>query len=149
MPRSSKVLNIRGFGLGGLNTDLAPWDVPENTITRGNNFRIVNGKLQSYGSFGNSDIVPYGMDHFFYVPADNPTWVFCGQESVGNPKIIAFIGGNEVNLHDYLPTDTIDRLGWQHTFLGRVPIVNNPGDYPMFWETQDAATNFEYLPWDR
>ena len=43
------LLNIRDIGGTGINSDLAPWDLPPNALTDGRNFRVNSGKLQASG----------------------------------------------------------------------------------------------------
>ena len=43
------LFNIRQIGSAGINTDIAPWDLPENALSRGRNFRVMAGKVQSSG----------------------------------------------------------------------------------------------------
>ena len=51
------ILNIRDMGTVGVNTDVAPWELPPAALSYGFNFRMSAGKIQSAGG-----VAPVGPD---------------------------------------------------------------------------------------
>lgn len=136
------ILNIRDIGGAGLNSDIAPWDLPENALTYGRNFRISSGKIQSAGgskvgfdadTAGKIGHVAYTEDY-----SGGRVWIACTTAG------IEYYDGDSWETAYALADSEPEK--WSSCRIGQVLFLNHPNHYPLFMENA-SATNIQKLPW--
>lgn len=140
------IATINNIALGGINSDLSPWDLDSSFITSGSNFRILNGKIASFGGYETWDTIGATFYPGFmqYVPGSTPYWLIAGRSAVH-----AFDGAtwNDIsNTAGYASVGTDQELDWTGCRLGKIPIINNPQSYPEYWNPQETTTLMQDLP---
>jgi len=142
------VLTIADIALGGVNSDISPWELDAKFLTSGQNFRVLNDKIASFGGYSTWDTDPVACNpgYMMYVPGETDFWLFAGRTAVH-----AFDG---TTFHDisnsagYGSIGEYQELDWTGCRLGRIPIINNPQAYPEYWSPQESDTDMVYLPFD-
>ena len=148
-PRLTKTLQIRDIGHHGVNSDLSPWELPPSALTSGLNYRVMNNTVHTFGGYSVRTNFGVPIHHIQYVPAANPTWLACGVNTDSARDVFAWTGGptwDRITGSTAYTTQQDD--AWQTDFLGRIPIVNNPGDAPRYWPGQVTSNDLEIVPWD-
>jgi len=137
------ILSIREFGTKGLNSDVSPWELPAGYITEGQNFRVTGGRLVSFGSYSTVTNLPGDLDPAFlyYVNAEAEYWVV-----IGTDNVYEYDGTQFTIITTPRSISGTDEHLWTGTNLGRLPIFNNPTDFPVWWGPGDAG--FSDLPFD-
>ena len=113
------LLNIRDIGGTGINSDLAPWDLPPNALTDGRNFRVNSGKLQASGG---SQLLLEGaggkIGHVNQTTDFDGTsqWILCHSNGVDTLYDQQF-----TNI--YTASD-IDPTAWTSAQIGQVTFLN-------------------------
>jgi hypothetical protein len=142
-----KHIPINAAGFKGINSDLAPWDLPKEFINNGSNFRVGDGRIDSAGS-SESLFVPaanYNGGHI--LPVNTPTaeyWITCGRSAV---KV--YDGLVETDISSVAGYASVsNELLWTSCLLGKIPIINNPQHVPEYWNPQTPATAMQPLMFD-
>lgn len=141
-----KFLQIPEFAKKGLNSDFMPWDLDGSYLTNISNIRILRGRLQPFGGSALLDELPTNQFHPGFLMYVNSTsgkfWIVAGD------GVLAYDGDfGYITPSPGLPGVT-DVSAWTGCMLANIPVLNNPGTYPMYWSPQSIATLCTYLPWD-
>lgn len=142
--RQSQIVRMRDLGQFGLNTDAEAWSLPSGYLTGGNNFRVSAGSISTFGGYRREGIeLPAALipAHLLYVNAENDLWVVCG-----TTNIYSYDGATWLDVTG--PALNALPLEWQHTMLGRLPIINNPADHPRVMTPATHGQDFAYLQWE-
>ena len=141
-----ELLSLNNIGDKGINTDLAPWELPAEFITNGINFRVYAGNLIAAGGSklwstppenfdaGHLYAISSSADSFWVVPGRSATWVFNG-----------LVWSDITPASGYSSMGQDDELNWTVSSLGQIPILNNPQDFPQYWSPQSADNELQYL----
>lgn len=141
------ILNIRDMGMVGVNSDIAPWELPPAALSAGVNFRMSNGKIQSAGG-----IDPVGADVSDEVGhiastrpySGEPSWIACGENDIQY-----YDNGNWVSKKGSLSFADLDLSLWSSCSIGNVVFLNHPDFFPVYWTNNgDGLGDFELLPWN-
>ena len=139
------LFNIRQIGAAGVNSDIAPWDLPENALSQGRNFRVSAGKVQSSGGsrieFESGTSAPIGHVAFTEDYFDNSLWVACTEAGVE-----FYDSNNEWKLIEGMDLSTPDPWRWSSCRIGQVLFLNHPDKYPIFFPNATGQSAQE-LPW--
>jgi hypothetical protein len=136
------LFNIRQIGSAGVNTDIAPWDLPENALSNGRNFRVMAGKIQSSGgsrpeflekTSGEIGHIAYTEDY-----QGARMWIAC--TSAGIEKY-----GDDNKWSVVSAMTTSDPSLWSSCRIGQVLFLNHPEKWPVFFES--ATSSIQKLPW--
>lgn len=136
------ILNIRDIGGAGLNSDIAPWDLPLNALSYGRNFRIRSGKIQSSGgstvgfdadTAGRIGHVAYTEDY-----TGSRVWIACTTAGIEYYDGAAWQMG--LAIADSEPEQ------WSSCRIGQVLFLNHPNHYPVYLENA-SGSNINTLPW--
>jgi hypothetical protein len=137
------IANFRSMGQAGVVSDIAPWDLPENAISDGRNFRVSAGKLQaSGGSELASKLNDAGeelghIDQILREGGDGE-WVVCGERS-----IMSYYGNAFNSLYSGTDVQPID---WSTAKVGTAIFFNHPELHPKYWDIT-AEQTCKDLPW--
>jgi len=140
------ILNIRDMGLAGVNSDIAPWELPPAAIDEGLNFRMSNGKIQSAG--GIETVVESLGERVGHVTPTRPykgepSWIACGESS-----IFYYTGSGWRSMQGGVSFSGLDPELWSSCSIGNVTFLNHPKLYPLYWTNKgDGTGNFAPLPW--
>jgi hypothetical protein len=138
----NKLLSINKVGLQGLNSDMAPWDLPAEFITFGRNFRVtddkivVNNKVRLFGAVPMNIQMSRGM-------------------VAGTSRFSMFIAGGATGVIAYNPSTTGRLLTtlrtnaphyWTFARLGAMVFANHPEVGTFYWWPVDPNVQLERLP---
>jgi len=146
MPKKLPIINI---GLKGLNTDIAPWDLPPEFLSYGFNFKVYKNSIISTGGYADFGTAPneFSPGILFPVTAGSSQfWVIAGRT-----RVYAFDGAtwsNITSVAGYPSLGAGDELLWTSCFLGQIPIINNEQHYPEYWAPAQTSQVLQPLPWD-
>ena len=125
------ILNIRDMGTVGVNSDIAPWELPPSALNAGINFRMSNGKIQSAGGV---DLVgPTANDEIGHIVntrsyAGESRWLVMGRDSI---KLLD--KGKWTNLSAGTGFLNLDESLWSSCQIGNVTFMNHPWVFPYYW----------------
>ncbi|RLC99050.1 MAG: hypothetical protein DRI46_10165, partial [Chloroflexi bacterium] len=140
-----KLLEIRDFASAGINSDILAWDLPPQFLTEMRNVRIFRNSLSPFGGVVVWKQLPvFNPGMIMHVGATSGTfWIIAG-----DTKVYAFDGETfyDITRVGFLNVPNQDL--WTDSMLSRIPVINNPGDYPQYWSPQSGATPLTILPWD-
>lgn len=145
----SKQLTISSIGTKGLNTDVAPWDLPPEFINFGYNFKVQENSILTTGGYldWSTDPVPFNPGFLMHVGATSGSyWLVAGRTAIH-----AFDGATWTDVSStigYASLGIDDELLWNGCMLGNIPIVNNPQASPEYWSPQSPGQIMKPLPWD-
>lgn len=132
---------LPNLGIKGLNTDLAPWDLPPEYMTNGLNFRVSSNAISTYGGYNTKAFLPVHFPGYaMSVQAKSGDFIL----SVGT-QTYAFQTGTNYTQIALKYTSQSDVFEWSGCVNGAIVVLNNSKDYPTFW-TGIGLT--QYLPWD-
>ena len=142
------ILTINDLALGGINSDISPWELDSKFITSGMNFRILNNKIASFGGYEtwDTDTNDFFPGYMQYVPGNTDYWLLAGREGVYVFDGSTFHDISNVTAGSYTSIGTDQELNWTGCRLGRIPIINNPQHHPEFWSPQNTSTMMQDLP---
>ena len=121
------ILNIRDMGTVGVNSDIAPWELPPSALSEGVNFRMSNGKIQSAGGI---DIVGgvVGDDIGHITNTRNwdtdSRWI-----ALGRNGIYLLDAGTWKDISGSISISNLDESLWSTCRIGRVTFINHPDLY--------------------
>jgi len=145
----NEILHLNNIGFQGLSLDLAPWSLPPEFITNGQNFRIYAGSIQNTGGEVLWSTAPFAFNpgHVFHVGSTSQDfWLVAGRD-----RIYAFDGttwSNITSTAGYSGLGTDDELLWSTCMLGQIPIINNPQHAPEYWSPVSAGQILQPLDFD-
>lgn len=137
------ILNIPNIAIGGVNSDIAPWDLPPEVMSAGLNFRTEANSVVSYGGheiLADTD-TPY-----------NPAFGILARTKYGNYMV--FAGNNVISAYqttfqdisgDSLSIPLGSEWSWSGCLNGAIIILNNSYYYPVYWE--GGSGDVVDLPW--
>lgn len=140
------ILNIREMGMVGVNSDIAPWELPPAALSAGVNFRMSNGKIQSAGGI---DIVgPSSAADIGHITGtrnweNDSRWL-----AMTGDDILLLDAGNWVSIAGSASFSGLDESLWSTCQIGRVTFLNHPDDQPYYWIDGDGPVqDVKPLPW--
>jgi hypothetical protein len=125
------ILNIRDMGLAGVNSDIAPWELPPAALNAGINFRMSNGKIQSAG--GIDIISPNRNDQIGHI---TNTRSYDGSSrwlAMGRSGIYLLDAGKWTDLSAGTSFVNVDESLWSSCQIGNVTFMNHPDVFPYYW----------------
>lgn len=151
----SQLLKLNMLGNSGINSDVLPFELPPEFITRGENFRVRNGFVSPFsGSIdvlnGPGDTAVGFLKHVRIKQGDY--WILASRNNVW----IAFenaTGWTNISSKAYgLPNGS--QFDWTGSQLGQILVMNNPDSFPEYWANdtlQDKLVGLPFKPgstWD-
>lgn len=143
-----ELTHLKNMGLSGVNSDVAPWELPPEFLTHGVNFRARDGKLTPFsGSYraydAPSPIVQAGvLKHIRTKTSD--FWMSCNRTSVqaiSHPTV----GWVDVSSGPYTINEG-EETQWTVSQLGQVAVVNHVEVGPEYWIGGGAEDTLKSLP---
>jgi hypothetical protein len=142
-----KFTSFGQIGKGGINTDVMACDLPAEFITRGDNFRVLNGSVKTNGGtlrwYADGEITNPG----FLLPLGDrhgDLWVICTLDGVW-----AFDGQVHYNIYDLSATPLVDITGWSGCMCGGIAIINHPELGCLYWVPSVFPLNTaQFLPFN-
>lgn len=137
------LVKIRDMGAAGVNSDLAPWDLPPNSLTDGRNFRVMSGKVQASGGAklmldgANGTIGHVDQTTDF---EGNSQWILChsnGVDTLYNQEFVQIFNSSD-----------IDPRQWTTCQIGQVTFLNHPTTGPIYFtDWSSVSEEAKELPW--
>lgn len=128
----TETLKIRGFGKQGINSDLPIYDLPPETLSRGRNFRCDDTSVIAFGGSAPFDTAPplppelTNPWHVHFVDGAPDQWVILGSDGAQSLETSSWLWNDITG-----PAFSVQPWEWTSTNLGRVPVFNNRGTFPM------------------
>ena len=145
----TEILHLNNIGQKGLNSDFAPWSLPPEFITNGQNFRILSGSIKNSGGEVLWTTAPFAFKpaHLLHVGSTSGSfWLVAG-----NDRIYAWDGTTWTQITSaagYASLGVDDELLWSSCMLGQIPIVSNPQHVPEYWSPVSAGQILQPLQFD-
>ena len=145
-----RIQQIDNIGTKGINTDITPWSLPPDFITRGMNFRASDNAIMSSGGSNLWSTSPENFDagRIMHVRSTSGDyWMVMGSD-----KVYAFTGGtwHDISNPDgYIGTQANAGALWTFCKLGKIPVINHPLHYPEYWapvSTGQTLQSLEFAP---
>jgi hypothetical protein len=139
------ILNIRDMGTVGVNSDIAPWELPPPALSYGYNFRMSSGKIQSAGGVSPvGDPISDTIGHL--APTrdynQNASWLACGKNDVFMWHQDAW-----VSIKGSVALNNLDPVLWSSCSIGNVTYLNHPDYYPLYFVNKGVPDDLQMLPW--
>ena len=146
------MLNLQTLKLAGndgINFDLEPCDLDPNFFTNGNDFRLKNGKIQSFNTGASASVSPISFNgakilfvndapfYFYLVAGLNKVYCFDG---TGWTDISSIAG--------YSGLSSPDQFKWTTCMLGSIPVINNFNTCPEYWSPISPSQKLQPLNFD-
>lgn len=141
----TKLLSISDFATSGINSDIIPWDLPGSFLTDILNIRIYGNTLFPFGGYLKwTNVASDNAGFLMFVGASSGTyWLIAG-----DTMVVAWDGATLTEIQPAAGFGTLDGDAWTGCLLSRIPVLNNPDYYPMYWPEQNTGIELEILPWD-
>lgn len=142
-------LSINNIGTKGLNTDLAPWDLPPEFLTNAFNFKIGLNSVFSTGGYADWAAPSSGFNAGFLLSGGNNSqnyWLVAGRTAVNSFDGATFTDVSSVAGYGGLGVN--DELKWTGCILGGIPLLNNPQSHPEYWSPASPGQVLQPLMWD-
>jgi len=133
---------IENLGAIGLNSDLAPWQLPTNAWTALGNMRCADGQVGSFSGhddFTTPTVVPHylmavasGASYFWLYPSTAKVYVYDG---ASHTDITRSSGG------DY----SKGTARWNGCTINGIPVINNVNDDPQMWLPTNTSTMLQKI----
>ena len=130
---------LSGFGKGGFNVDLPPWEVPPHVFNIANNVRTHDGAIGNincgyttwYPDLGSTplDII------YCTTPGTDGHWISASATQIESFENVVIGSG-------YTATY------WTSTILTGVPVFNTNTEAPLYWPEVNTGISLANLPWD-
>jgi len=138
------ILSLPSLGIKGINTDIVPWKLPPEFISRGINFRCKAAGIRSFG--GSSLVATPPTD---YKPGYGITVNTLDGAFVVSPGTDIIYSYNAGSYTDITGTDTMlspgQEYAWTGCLNGAVVFLANEFNFPRYWiGTGDCVD----LPWN-
>jgi hypothetical protein len=137
------IFNVRNIGQAGVISDIAPWDLPDNALSDGRNFRVSSGKIQASG--GSKLHSKHGagaeLGHIDQGITFNGEglWFVCGADGIHTYNGAGF---------DFQHGANVNPDGWSTCKIGRVMFFNHPEYKPVYFASEDEnSSGISPLPW--
>lgn len=131
------------MGQAGVISDIAPWDLPDNALSDGRNFRVLSGKIQAAG--GSKIASQHGagteLGHINQAVTFNGEglWFVCGADGIYTFNGLGF---------DFQHGANVNPDGWSTCKIGRVMFFNHPEYKPVYFASEDEnSSGISPLPW--
>jgi hypothetical protein len=136
-----KLQTLKLAGNYGVNFDLEPCDLELDWFTSGNNFRLKNGKIQTFstGEILSTCPVNFNGARLAFINAA-PSYFFL---VAGLTKIYAFDGSTWVDVSSvagYAEMVEGNQFNWTFCMLGDIPIFNNGAHVPEYWPQASSSS---------
>tara|TARA_R110000803_G_scaffold210829_1_gene284074 strand:- start:17322 stop:18887 length:1566 start_codon:yes stop_codon:yes gene_type:complete len=144
-----KLLTLSDIGTKGLNSDVAPWDLPPEFITAGKNFRVDAGSILSSGGseVWSTSGTAFNPGYLMHIPAVSSNyWLVYGRSAV-----YVFDGTTWTDVSStagYAGIGIDDEQLWTGCMLGQIPIASNPQGAPEYWSPQSPGQILQPLQFD-
>lgn len=147
-----KFKSITGVGFKGINTDLAPWELPFEFITGGRNFRTDGNRIVSTGAhqtMATPSVDPNGGHLRFVHGNSGDFWLILGS-GASTHKCQSWDGSafNDISSAAGAYAGITVPEDWTSVMLGKIPVVNHPQHYPEYWDPQAATTLLQPMLFD-
>lgn len=135
-----KTLRVSNIGTKGLNTDLAPWELPPEFITFGVNYRASGNKIVTTNAYDlwTAPGATFDAGHLLSVEvALGNFWLVMGRSAVQ-----VYDGATWTSISStagYASLVAGDELNWSSCMLGSIPVINNPKVHPEYWSPQSTG----------
>jgi hypothetical protein len=147
-----KFKSITGVGFKGINTDLAPWELPFEFFTDGRNFRIDGNRIVSSGAHRTMSTPPADPNagHLRFVHGNTGDFFLVLGSGAGAGKCASWDGStwNDISSAAGAYAGITVPEDWTSAMLGKIPVVNHPQHYPEYWDPQAATTLLQPLNFD-
>lgn len=137
------LLKLPNLGTRGINTDVAPWDLPQEFISDGVNFRVESNSLSAYGGYEVRAQAPLYYYPTYGVIARPKSGVMV--VTAGLDKIFALQGATYTDISNNSSVQLGDEWAWSGCLNGSITVLNNQFLYPVYW---DGSGTVEPLPWN-
>jgi len=143
-----KLLNINNLASAGVNTDLAPWELPPEYITDGINFRVFGNRMISTGATEDWTTPPVHFNAGFLMHVGSISgsfWMVAGRSAV---YVWNSTTWNDISITTgglYGNIGVNGELDWTGCMLGKIPIINNPATQPEYWNPQSVGQELQPL----
>lgn len=143
---------IKIAGNGEVNYDLEPVDMPIENFTSGNNFRLRNGKIETFNGSKLASSVPTNFDAAKLLSVQSlavPGTFF--YLVMGLTKVEVYNGTAWYDITStagYGGLSAGDQFKWNNCLLGNIPIINNVQAVPEFWSPQTTGQIMQPLKYD-
>jgi len=132
------LLKIHNLGQAGAINDLDPVDLPPESISYGENYKVINNKVQSAYFFKKivQQTISQLAGYLFWVPGSNFYMVL----SKGHATL--YSGNTWFDITEtggYAGISVGQEILWQHCMIGNIPVVNNPQTWPAYWSPQQTT----------
>ncbi len=139
-----KTKSLNGMGFKGINSDLAPWDLPPEFITDGRNFRIDGNRITSklnQRTLATPSVDP-NAGHLVFVHSVGGDFFLILGSGAGANRCQSWDGAtfNDISSAAGAYAGITDPSEWSSCMLGKIPIVNHVQHYPEYWNPQQATT---------
>ena len=135
------------MGSVGVNSDVAPWELPPQALSAGVNFRMSSGKIQSAGGI---DLVANSAgDQIGHIAPSrdfnaNAKWIIAGGDDIQ-----VWTEGRFVSIKGSLTFSNLQPELWSSCRIGAVTFLSHPDYFPVYWIDQtDTINDAKLLPWD-
>ena len=131
----SELLRITKVGDFGVNTDIGPSDLEAQYFTSGNNFKLVNDSIESFGGYtALANIQAGAQNHIRYFKISGTNYYL----AAGTSSIGLFNGTAWTNVSStYMstnPPSTGNPIDWSSCLLGEFAIFNNLSYRPEYYD---------------
>ena len=139
----NKTITITELSSKGLNTDVAPWDLPGEYITNGLNFRTSSGSVRTCGAGGEWGRMDHPISLLMPVGAGSDDMTLLA----GTLGAYSFDGLSKSVLLD-LSATPVDQNGWSGCMRGGIPVINHPQSGAYYWYPVLHGEDLIPLPFD-
>jgi len=135
------ILNLPNLGVKGINTDVSPWDLPDDFLSDGLNFRLGKNAIIAHGGYKHID-----------TPAEEyvPAYAILARTEIGTFVVSA---GSKIYSYSLDYNDISGDVNilegseylWSGCNSGSIVVLNNKDYYPVYWDGGDSVID---LPWN-
>jgi hypothetical protein len=139
------LIELSNFGMSGVVSDAAPWDLDPSALTDGRNFRIHNGRIMPSGGsqLATTEVASGGkIGHIVQSISANGDniWIVCTETTIEKWN------GSDFEVIFTYPY-SVDETLFSACVIGSVVFVNNPDSYPVYWTNDGSMSDAEWLTW--
>lgn len=137
-------LDIKNIGASGINSDIAPWELPADFITGGINFRVRDGSIESRGTdvlWSNQNRANTGFIMPIQITGSDMMLI------ASTTGVYSFDGAANGTLKTISPAVN-DIRGWTGCMRGGIPVINHPEVGAFYWYPMEHSQPLIPLPFD-